>query len=45
MMVNWDNMPTIRVVLDDTHPDFNHSQHTSARDAKHCSPSAPMAQI
>ncbi len=35
MLVNWDNMPTIRVVLDDVHPDFDHSQHTSVRDARH----------
>jgi adenosylcobalamin-dependent ribonucleoside-triphosphate reductase len=35
MLVNWDNMPTIRVVLDDSHPDFDHSQHTSVRDARH----------
>ncbi|MDT7527759.1 hypothetical protein OVY29_03655 [Sphingopyxis sp. SE2] len=35
MLVNWDNMPTIRVVLDELHPDFDHSQHTSIRDARH----------
>lgn len=35
MVVNWDHMPTLRVVLDDSHPDFNTSQHTSVRDAKH----------
>jgi hypothetical protein len=35
MVVNWDNMPTVRVVLDETHPDFNYSQHTTVRDAKH----------
>lgn len=35
MLVNWDNMPTVRVVLDDSHSDCNHSQHTSVRDAKH----------
>ena len=35
MVTNWDNAPTVRVVLDDAHPDFNHSQHTSVRDARH----------
>ncbi|MGQ4272940.1 ribonucleoside-diphosphate reductase [Terrihabitans sp. B22-R8] len=35
MLTNWDHMPTIRVVLSDTHPDFDHSQHTSVRDARH----------
>ncbi|MFZ3482872.1 hypothetical protein [Sphingomonas sp. 3-13AW] len=35
MLTNWDNMPTIRVVLDDAHPDFDHSQHSSVRDARH----------
>lgn len=35
MLTNWDNMPTVRVVLDDSHPDFDPSQHTSVRDARH----------
>lgn len=35
MVMNWDHMPTLRVVLEDTHPDFNTSQHMSVRDAKH----------
>lgn len=35
VVVNWDHMPTIRVVLDDSHPDFNTSAHTSVRDARH----------
>jgi adenosylcobalamin-dependent ribonucleoside-triphosphate reductase len=35
MLVNWDNMPTVRVVLSETHPDFDYSQHMSVRDAKH----------
>jgi adenosylcobalamin-dependent ribonucleoside-triphosphate reductase len=35
MLIDWDNMPTIRIVLDDAHPDFDHSQHTSVRDARH----------
>jgi ribonucleoside-triphosphate reductase (formate) len=35
MLVNWDNMPTVRVVLDQSHPDFDYSQHMSVRDANH----------
>lgn len=35
MLVNWDHMPTVRVVLDEAHPDFDHQRHTSVRDAKH----------
>lgn len=35
MMVNWDNMPTVRVVLDSGHPDFDYQAHMSVRDAKH----------
>lgn len=35
MLVDWENMPTVRVVLDDSHPDFDYSQHTSVRDARH----------
>lgn len=35
MLVDWDHMPTVRVVLDDAHPDFDYSQHTSVRDARH----------
>lgn len=35
MLVNWDNMPTVRVVLDDSHPDFDYQAHMSVRDAKH----------
>ena len=35
MLVDWDHMPTVRVVLDDSHPDFDYSQHTSVRDARH----------
>lgn len=35
MVVDWDNAPNIRVVLDDTHPDFDFVAHESVRDAKH----------
>jgi adenosylcobalamin-dependent ribonucleoside-triphosphate reductase len=35
MLVNWDNAPTLRVVLDHTHPDFSYSAHESVRDARH----------
>jgi adenosylcobalamin-dependent ribonucleoside-triphosphate reductase len=35
MLTNWDNMPTVRVVLDDTHADYDPSQHSSVRDARH----------
>ena len=35
MVANWDHMPTVRVVLDYSHPDFSTSAHTSVRDAKH----------
>jgi adenosylcobalamin-dependent ribonucleoside-triphosphate reductase len=35
MLVNWDHAPSLRVVLDHTHPDFDYSAHESVRDAKH----------
>lgn len=35
MLVNWDNSPTVRCVLDENHADFNYSAHESVRDAKH----------
>lgn len=35
MVVNWDNMPTVRCVLDESHGDFDYSAHESLRDAKH----------
>lgn len=35
MLVNWDNAPSIRVVLDTSHPDFDWSAHESVRDARH----------
>lgn len=35
MLVDWDNMPTVRVVLDASHPDFDYAKHMSVRDARH----------
>lgn len=35
MLVNWDNAPTLRCVLDESHPDYDYSAHESVRDAKH----------
>lgn len=35
MLVDWDNAPTVRCVLDETHADFDWSAHESVRDAKH----------
>jgi adenosylcobalamin-dependent ribonucleoside-triphosphate reductase len=35
MLVNWDNAPTVRCVLNEDHADFNYSAHESVRDAKH----------
>jgi hypothetical protein len=35
MLVNWDNAPNLRVVLDTNHPDFDWSAHESVRDARH----------
>ncbi len=35
MVVNWDNMPSLRVVLDENHPDFEWGQDESLREAKH----------
>lgn len=35
MLVDWDNAPAIRCVIDHTHPDFDWSAHESVRDAKH----------
>lgn len=35
MLVNWDNAPTVRCVLDESHPDFDWSAHESVRDAQH----------
>jgi intein/homing endonuclease len=35
MLVNWDNAPNLRCVLDSSHPDFNQSAHECVRDARH----------
>jgi adenosylcobalamin-dependent ribonucleoside-triphosphate reductase len=35
ILVNWDNAPTLRCVLSDSHPDFDWSAHESVRDALH----------
>ncbi len=35
MVVNWDYAPTLRCVIDESHPDFDISAHESVRDAKH----------
>jgi len=35
ILVNWDNAPNIRCVLDEDHPDFDWSAHESSRDAIH----------
>ena len=35
MLVNWDDCPTVRCVLDESHPDFDFSAHESLNDAKH----------
>jgi len=35
MLVNWDYAPTLRCVLDTSHPDFDWSSHESKRDALH----------
>ncbi|NJO64683.1 MAG: hypothetical protein HC836_43055 [Richelia sp. RM2_1_2] len=35
MLVNWDNAPIVRCVIDENHPDFDWSAHESVRDAQH----------
>jgi hypothetical protein len=35
MLVDWDNAPNLRIVLDSSHPDFDWSAHESVRDALH----------
>lgn len=35
MLIDWNNAPTVRCVLDETHKDFDYSAHESVRDAKH----------
>ena len=34
-LVNWDNSPNVRCVLDTSHPDFDWATHESLRDAEH----------
>lgn len=34
-LVDWDNAPNLRCVLDSTHPDYDYSAHESVRDATH----------
>lgn len=34
-VVNWDNMPNVRIVLSDEHPDFEWGKDESVRDAEH----------
>ncbi len=35
MLVDWDYAPTLRCVLDSSHPDFDYATHESRRDAEH----------
>lgn len=35
ILVDWDNAPNLRVVIDEAHPDYDFSAHESVRDAKH----------
>ncbi len=35
IVVNWDNMPTVHCVIDETHPDFIWGENESVRDARH----------
>ncbi len=35
MIINWDNAPALRCVIDDSHQDYDFSAHESVRDAKH----------
>jgi len=35
VIIDWDNAPAVRCVLEDTHPDYDMSAHESVRDAKH----------
>lgn len=35
MLVNWDNAPNVRCVIDELHPDYDYMAHESVRDAKH----------
>jgi len=35
ILINWDNAPDVRCVLDESHADYDYSAHESVRDAKH----------
>ncbi len=35
ILVNWDNAPSLRCVIDSSHKDFDYSAHESLRDAQH----------
>ena len=35
MLVNWDHSPTVRCVIDSSHPDYSYVEHESLRDARH----------
>jgi len=35
MLIDWDNAPNLRCVLDHNHADFDWSAHESVRDAEH----------
>ncbi len=35
MLVNWDDAPSVRCVINEAHPDYDDSAHESARDARH----------
>ena len=35
MLIDWDQSPSLRVVLDESHGDFDYSHHESLRDARH----------
>jgi adenosylcobalamin-dependent ribonucleoside-triphosphate reductase len=35
MLVDWNYMPNVRCVLDESHADFNFQEHESVRDARH----------
>jgi adenosylcobalamin-dependent ribonucleoside-triphosphate reductase len=35
MLIDWDNAPNLRCVIDHTHPDYDYMAHESVRDAKH----------
>lgn len=35
MLVDWDHCPNVICVLDEKHPDYNHSAHTTPNEARH----------